>query len=192
MSESQDALKPRRDPRSFEVLAPPDAGRTDEPLLLAHLERDLQLIRRYAFVHSNLSFKPRVPLVGGLLAVGLNAARAVLRGMLTLAMGTQDEFNAAVAQVLLEFTRRAATRNPLTPSDSALDEALRILSTRASTEAQANALKLVAREVQLLREQVRAAQLTATENERQASELLRRIAALEEQRTWLFQRGDAG
>ena len=38
---------------------------------------------------------------------------------------------------------------------------------------------MLAREVRLLREQVRAAQLSAAESERLAAELLRRVAALE-------------
>jgi hypothetical protein len=103
----------------------------------------------------------------------------VLRGALSVAMGTQDEFNAAVSRVLLEFSRRAATRNPLTTNDSALDEALQLLSTRADSDAERRALELVAQEVLLLREQVRAAQLSLAESERLQSELLRRLAALE-------------
>ncbi len=109
----------------------------------------------------------------------LNAARAVLRGALSFAMGSQDEFNAAVSRVLLEFTRRAATRNPLTLHESAVDEALRLLETQAHSDAEREALKLLAQEVLLLREQVRAAQLTMAECEQLQSELLRRLAALE-------------
>jgi hypothetical protein len=163
------------EPRAYLPDTLPPNVRADEPLLLSHLERDLKLIRRYAFVHSHAPFRTRAPFFGAV----LNALRAVLRGMLSFALGSQDEYNAAVADVLLEFTRRAATRNPLLVDDAALDEALRLLSNGAPRDAQRDALNLIAREVQLLREQVRAAQLTASENERLTSELVRRVAALE-------------
>ncbi len=155
----------------------PGTVRTDEPLLLAHLERDLKLIRRYEFVHSNLPWKAKSPIV----VAFLNAARVVLRGGLSFAMGTQDEFNAAVSRVLLEFTRRAATRDPLMLHESAVDEARRLLEQSANSDAEKDALQLLVQEVLLLREQVCAAQLTMAECERQQSELLRRLAALEDQ-----------
>jgi hypothetical protein len=108
------------------------------------------------------------------------AVRRALRGVLSATMGTQEEFNAAVANILFEFTRRAATPAPLTLNEAAVDEALRRLASFPDGREQAEALTLLAREIQLVREQVRAAQLSASQSERLASELLRRVAALED------------
>lgn len=146
---------------------------------LPHLERDLRLVRRYAFIHSDAPLTSNVPLLGPLIVAVQRAVRGLLRRAVVPAMGTQAEFNAAVAEILFEFTRRAATSSPLTLNDSALDDALRLLSSSTDGREQTQALALLAREIQLLREQVRAAQLSASESERVVSELLRRVAALE-------------
>lgn len=155
-------------------------ARDDEPMPLAHLEHDLRLIQRYAFIHSNAPFRSSVPWVGPAIIAVKRAVRWVLRGVLSAAVGTQEEFNAAVANILFEFTRRAATPSPLTLHEAAVDEALHRLASLPDGREQAEALTLLAREIQLLQEQVRAAQLSASESERLASELLRRVAALED------------
>ena len=160
-----------------ERITPPDQGE----LYLPHLDHDLQIIRRYVFVHSNLPFTSNVPLLGPLLVAAKRILRWALRSVLSATIGTQDEFNAAVANVLFEFTRRAATAAPLTTNDAAADQALRLLANGSSGDASRQALTLITREIQLLRDQVRAAQLSASESERAASELLRRVAALEDQ-----------
>ncbi len=146
---------------------------------IAHLDRDLRLIRRYAFVHSNMPFTVKVPLVGPAVVLLVRTARRFLRGVSAIALGPQNEFNAAVAEILFEFTRRASTSEPLTLSEATFDEAVQRLASAATSREQSEALQIVVREVQLLREQVRAAQLSASESERQVSELLRRVAALE-------------
>ncbi len=152
----------------------------DKPFPLAHLEHDLRLIQRYAFIHSNAPFTSSVPWVGPVIVAVKRAVRRALRGVLSATMGTQEEFNAAVANILFEFTRRAATPAPLTLNEAAVDEALRRLASFPDGREQAEALTLLAREIQLVREQVRAAQLSASQSERLASELLRRVAALED------------
>ncbi len=153
-----------------------------EPLSIPQLERELRLIQRYAFVHSNAPFQSDVPLIGPFIVAAKHAARRLLRGLLSTTVGTQDEFNAAVANILFEFTRRAATPEPLTLNDDTLDEVMRRLSTTSDGRGQAEVLRLLVREIQLLREQVRAAQLSASENERQVSELVRRVSILESQK----------
>jgi hypothetical protein len=157
-----------------------NAASGDEPLPLVHLERDLRLMQRYAFIHSNAPFTSKAPLVGPLIVAVKGAARRMLRRVLNATMGTQEEFNAAVANILFEFTRRAATPTPLTLNEAASDEALRRLAASANGRERAEALILLAREIQLLRDQVRAAQLSASQSERLASELLRRVSSLEE------------
>jgi hypothetical protein len=161
------ALKPTRDA---------------EPLAIAHLERDLRLVQRYAFIHSDAPFTSNVPLIGPLIVALKRAGRRMLRGALSASMGTQDEFNASVANILFEFTRRAASPAPLTLNEAAVDQVLNRLSAASGDREQVAALTMLAREMQLLREQVRAAQLSASASERLASELLRRVAALEAKR----------
>jgi hypothetical protein len=157
----------------------PDLSPGEAPLPVAHLERDLKLIQRYAFIHSNVPFKSNNPLLGGLIVAMKGTARAGLRRALAWSIGTQAEFNAAVANILFEFTRRAASPAPLTLNESALDDAQRHAASTDPHE-HAEAVELLAREIQLLGEQVRAAQLTASENERLVSELRREIEILKQ------------
>jgi hypothetical protein len=119
-----------------------------------------------------------VPLVGPVIVTLKNAARWILRGALSRVLGSQDEFNAAVANILFEFTRRASTPAPLELNPAAVDEAINRLSLSDNGSTRSEVL-LLAREIQVLREQVRAAQLSAAENERLVSELVRRVSELE-------------
>ncbi len=143
---------------------------------LSHLEHDLRLIQRYTIIHSNAPFTSSVPIVGPLIVVSKRAARYILRGLLRASIGGQDDFNAAVAEILFEFTRRASSPEPLALNDGPLDHALRALEDKDG--ACAGAVTLLAREIRLLQEQVRAAQLAAAENERALAELRRQIDAL--------------
>ncbi|MGE5140477.1 MAG: hypothetical protein ACM3JD_13500 [Rudaea sp.] len=152
----------------------------DGPLPLAHLERDLRLIQRYTFIHSDAPFTSGVPLVGPVIVLVERAARRVLRAASGGVLGSQSEFNAAVAEILFEFTRRAASPEPLALNPDALEQALALIS-RSDGE-QARALSLLVRQVQLLEQQVRAAQLSAADGERKMAELSRRLAELEKER----------
>ncbi|MGB8648887.1 MAG: hypothetical protein WCF84_26860 [Anaerolineae bacterium] len=146
------------------------------PIPLSHLEHDLQLIQRYTFLHSSAPFTSNLPIIGPLVAAVKNAGRWALRGLLRATVGAQDEFNAAVAEILFEFTRRAASSAPLTLNDARLDEALRRLATGGP--ATIEVLTLLAREIQVLQAQVRAAQLAASDNERAIAELRRELDAI--------------
>ena len=152
----------------------------DAPFSIPHLERDLRLIQRYTFIHSDAPFTSGVPLVGPVIVVLKRAARRVLRGSAGAALGSQAEFNAAVAEILFEFTRRAPGPKPLTLNPDGLEQALDLVS--KTDGEQARALALLVRQVQLMAQEVRAAQLSAAESERQVAELSRRVAELEKER----------
>ncbi len=143
---------------------------------LSHLEHDLRLIQRYTFVHSNAPFTSNVPIVGPLIVLFKRAARSILRGLLRASLGGQDDFNAAVAEVLFEFTRRASSAEPLALNDAPLDDALRAMEDKEANRG--GVVTLLAREIRLLQTQVRAAQLTASENERALADLRRQVDAL--------------
>lgn len=164
-------------PRVTERAANPAA---DGPLPLPHLERDLRLIQRYTFIHSDAPFTSGVPLVGPVIVLVKRAARRVLRAVSGGVLGSQSEFNAAVAEILFEFTRRASSDDPLTLNPAALNQALAMIS--KSDGEQARALSLLVRQVQLLEQQVRAAQLSAADGEHKIADLSRRLAELEKER----------
>lgn len=154
------------------------AGEADAVALhLPHLERSMKIVQRYAAVYSNAPFVSNVPLFGPIIVLAKNIARRVLRVGLSAAFGSQAEFNAAAAEILFEFTRRAAL------SQNLPDEEMRIaqLLERGAQSGQRDdrtALEEVVRELAVLRESVRAANLAAAEAESQVMELRRQVEKL--------------
>ena len=151
---------------------PPDAIGT----YLPHLEQSVKTIEKYAFIHSDAPFVSRTPLVGPLIAFAKNLLRRGLRWALPIAFGSQGEFNAAVANLLVEFTHRAALAPGDAPNAVKLDDVLKQLDvSNPRDRALFTAFGMLAREIALLHESARAANLSAAEMERTLAELKREI-----------------
>lgn len=149
-------------------------------LHLPHLERSMKIVQRYAAVYSDAPFASNVPLFGPLIILAKNLARGVLRVALRGAFGSQGEFNAAVADILFEFTRRAALSQNPPRAEASLAPALEQLARSPALPDRAvmAALDATAQELAALRESVRAADLGAAEAERGMMELRRELEKL--------------
>ncbi len=154
-------------------------GSDDAALYLPHLQRSLKIVQRYAAVESDAPFVSQLPLIAPLVVRGKTFARRVLRGSLRGAFGSQAEFNAAVAEILFEFTRRAAVAQnpPPTPAN-------RVNSFEATCQPDSRdpvlgaVLRDLMQEIAALRESTRAANLSAAEAERAVAELRRELEQL--------------
>lgn len=147
-------------------------------LYLPHLERSMKIVQRYAALNSDAPFVSNVPLFGPLIALVKELARRVLRASLRGALGSQAEFNLAVADILFEFTRRAAVSNPIAAEPSSHPGLAEHLPPSKSDTRAAADLEAFSQELAALRESVRAANLGAAEAERQVSELHREVETL--------------
>lgn len=154
---------------------------TDPALYVPHLDRALQLVRKYSFVYSDAPFRSRVPLIGPWIAGVKGLARRALRAAVGVAWGSQAEFNAAVAEILFEFTRRATLAQAPQPAETALMARLAAppAGTDGREQALAAALQDLARQVDALRAGVQAANLSAAAAEQRLAELARELARLE-------------
>lgn len=146
-------------------------------LQMPHLERSMKIIQRYADAYSDVPFDSSIPLLGPLIILGKNLARRVLRTGLSAGFGSQAEFNAAVGEILFEFTRRAALSQNL--PDRRPGKTTRGVP-RAPTgnepdPAPPAGFDAFTQELVALRESVRAANLSATEAERQVIQLRQEI-----------------
>ncbi len=143
---------------------------------LPHLEQSVKTIEKYAFIHLDAPFVSSTPVVGPLVALAKNLFRRVLRWTLPIALGSQDEFNAAVANLLVEFTHRAALAPSKTPNAVKLEDILRQLDMSDPRDrALLTAFGMLTREIALLHESARAANLSAAEMERALAELRREV-----------------
>jgi hypothetical protein len=149
-------------------------------LHLPHLERSMKIVQRYAAVHSDAPFVSNVPLLGPVIVLVKKLVRGVLRVSLRGAFGSQAEFNAAAADILFEFTRRAAIPQNPAPSEMLFAQMLGQLarSGQADDPAVAASLERLVRELGALRESVRAANLAAAESEREIMQMRQEVEKL--------------
>lgn len=146
-------------------------------LHLPHLARSMKIVQRYAAVYSDAPFVSSVPLFGPLVILAKNLARRLLRAALSGAFGSQAEFNAAAAEILFEFTRRAALSQNLPQEEMRITQLLERDVQRGQRDGPA-ALEEIVRELAAVRESVRAANLAAAEAERQVMELRQQVDEL--------------
>lgn len=165
--------------------SPAQASRASEEtdavaLHLPQLERSMKIVQRYAAVYSDVPFVSNVPLFGPLIVFARNLARRALRLTLSGAFGSQAEFNAAAAEILFEFTRRAAVSQDLPPEEKQLVRALdRVArSGQADYGAVLTALEGMVQELAVLRESTRAANLAAAGAEQQVMQLRQEVERL--------------
>lgn len=157
--------------------------------VLPQLEESIKAIERYAFIRADAPFVSQTPVVGPLIAFAKNLLRRVLRWGLPFAIGSQDEFNAAVAEILVEFTHRAALAPGEPPGDVKLDGLLKQLdASNPRDRALITAFAMLTREISLLREGVRAANLSAAEMESTIAELQRELEKLKRSNVQTLQR----
>jgi hypothetical protein len=157
------------------------ATETDAVALhLPHLEHSMKIVQRYAAVYSDAPFVSNVPLFGPLIILAKNLARRVLRLPLRGAFGSQAEFNAAAADILFEFTRRAALSQNPPRAEMSLAPTLGPLarSGQADDRAVMAALGALTQELAALRESVRAANLGAAEAEHEVMQLRQEVEKL--------------
>jgi hypothetical protein len=149
-------------------------------LHLPHLARSMKIVQRYAAVYSDAPFVSNLPLFGPLIVLAKNLVRGVLRLALRGAFGSQGEFNAAAADILFEFTRRATLpqNSPRTEMRLApiLDPLAR--SGQAEDREAAAALGRFVQELEALRESIRAANLAAADTEREVMQLRQEVEKL--------------
>ncbi len=152
---------------------------TQSPISLPHLQRDLALIQRYAAIYSETPYTSRVPLFGPIIVLFKNIARRLLRRTAAAGLGTQAEFNSAVAHILFEFTRRATTAGPLALNGSAIEEAwLRVANAKPSSN-QSAAMTELLHDFKVLLDKVYAAQMSASQAEQDVAVLRREVARLQ-------------
>jgi hypothetical protein len=157
------------------------ATETDTVALhLPHLEHSMKIVQRYAAAYSDAPFVSDVPLFGPLIVLARNLARRVLQVALRGTFGSQLEFNAAVADILFEFTRRAALSQNPPRAEMGLAPILRQLARpgQADDRAVMAALDALMQELEALRESVRGANLAAAEAERELMQLRQEVEKL--------------